>query len=407
MEASPWQAVASFAVAALVAIAVVFLRRSPLKPLQPPAPQILRASQPATGPRLAVIGGRGFVGRVIVRQAKGRYAVTVIDTSVPSQAEADPTVTYVAADVRSPAALENALRGMQSVIHTASILPGVGISREFMHGINVGGTSNVVAACVAAGVERLVYTSSATVVLPRGLSPMLDVNESAPYPAQHIDDYTESKHLAEGVVLGAPPSLRVCVVRPGGIFGPGDKQVADPFLRGQDLVVIGAGTAVIDMADVDSIAFGHLCALSHLGTGTDNVADRQIYHLSSAQPMQYRAFNGIGSSFGGDRSRSHWGQPMPRVLPTALVNTLATINEICASTIGVTPLSRTLSVMAITYTQRSWTFDCSKAKREIGYRHVLGSTEDAIAHYVDEFRAAAGLDRRQPAVPSRPKLPAF
>lgn len=124
MEASPWQAVASFAVAALVAIAVVFLRRSPLKPLQPPAPQILRASQPATGPRLAVIVGRGFVGRVIVRQAKGRYAVTVIDTSVPAQAEADPAVTYVAADVRSPAALENALRGMLSVIHTASILPG-------------------------------------------------------------------------------------------------------------------------------------------------------------------------------------------------------------------------------------------------------------------------------------------
>jgi nucleoside-diphosphate-sugar epimerase len=54
---------------------------------------------------------------------------------------------------------------------------------------------------------------------------MISLDESTPFPAQHIDDYTESKHLAETVVLVAPPALRVCVVRPGGIFGPGDKQV--------------------------------------------------------------------------------------------------------------------------------------------------------------------------------------
>ncbi len=53
-------------------------------------------------------------------------------------------------------------------------------------------------------------------------------------------------------------SLSVCIVRPGGIFGPGDRMVLDRYIIGKDNVVLGEGSATIDFLNVDSVAFGAL-----------------------------------------------------------------------------------------------------------------------------------------------------
>ena len=59
--------------------------------------------------------------------------------------------------------------------------------------MNVAGTKHVIAACLAAGVPKLVYTSSASVVFDG--ADLVDVDESAPYAARPIDFYTETKVL--------------------------------------------------------------------------------------------------------------------------------------------------------------------------------------------------------------------
>ena len=89
-------------------------------------------------------------------------------------------------------------------------------------------------------------------------------------------------------------------------------------------------------------------------------------------------------------------------MPLALVNFLAFINEQAAYLFGIVLLGTTMSRTAISYTQRTWTFNCSKAEREIGYKHVLGTTRDAIAHYVRVYREAQGLTARPgPPPPAR------
>jgi hypothetical protein len=152
------------------------------------------ALKPPRGERLAVVGGLGFVGDEIVKQAEAAgYAVTVVDSRLPRPAQARDSIAYIAADIRAPPealARELSTAGIVSVIHTAGVIPGAGVTREFLFSVNVEGTRNVHTACRLARVSRLVYTSSATVVKPFGSSPVINADESWPFPARHIDAYT-------------------------------------------------------------------------------------------------------------------------------------------------------------------------------------------------------------------------
>ena len=79
------------------------------------------------------------------------------------------------------------------VFHSATAAPAAAntANRALMHDVNVAGTEHVIAACLAARVPVLVYTSSASVVFDG--TDLVDTDESAPYAARPIDFYTETK----------------------------------------------------------------------------------------------------------------------------------------------------------------------------------------------------------------------
>ena len=83
--------------------------------------------------------------------------------------------------------------GAQVVFHSATAAPAAAntANRKLMHDVNVTGTEHVIAACLAARVPALVYTSSASVVFDG--TDLIDTDESAPYAARPIDFYTETK----------------------------------------------------------------------------------------------------------------------------------------------------------------------------------------------------------------------
>lgn len=103
------------------------------------------------------------------------------------------------------------------IFHTAALLQGK--SKERLYEINVGGTENVISVAQAQGVSKLVYTSSASVVFAGKDQPKVD--ETAPYPAKHFDDYNETKALAEQAVLHAngKHGLSTTSLRVAGLFG--------------------------------------------------------------------------------------------------------------------------------------------------------------------------------------------
>ncbi len=92
---------------------------------------------------------------------------------------------------------------MDCVFHVATAAPTAhnAHNQELMRAVNVDGTINVVEACAAAGVPRLVYTSSASVVFEG--RPLYAADESVPYAARPMDYYTHTKIEGEGVKCGA------------------------------------------------------------------------------------------------------------------------------------------------------------------------------------------------------------
>lgn len=85
--------------------------------------------------------------------------------------------------------------------------------------VNVEGTKVLLAAAVAAGVRKFVFTSTAAVVFDG--SDIIGGDERLPYPEKPLDDYTDSKTKAEQMVLEAngKDGLLTVALRPAGIFG--------------------------------------------------------------------------------------------------------------------------------------------------------------------------------------------
>lgn len=141
-----------------------------------------------------VIGGNGFLGRHVIEQIRLRKdgsSIAVFDMVKPADGAAD--VKFYTGDLRKFDDVVAALDGITAVIHTASP-PHVNSSnppRDLYFSINVDGTKNVIEACKAKGITKLVVTSSGSVISTG--EPMVNVDESTPYPAEAIDVYTESK----------------------------------------------------------------------------------------------------------------------------------------------------------------------------------------------------------------------
>src|SRR5690625_106053 len=111
-------------------------------------------------------------------------------------------------------------READKVYHLAGIVSIASGQRELLESVNVGGTKNVIEACLETGVDRLIYTSSvhAFVELPHGQL----IDETAPIdPELVVGDYAKTKAKATLLVQEAVENgLDAVIVYPSGIIGP-------------------------------------------------------------------------------------------------------------------------------------------------------------------------------------------
>ncbi len=211
--------------------------------------------------RALVTGGGGFLGRALVaRLLADGHQVTVLGRGEYPDLPA-LGVRCVRADVANGDAVNAAVSGHDIVFHAAA-RPGVWGGRELFAPTNVTGTENVIAACLARGVPRLVYTSSPSVVFDG--RDQTDAVNDLPYPRRYECRYPETKAQAERSVLGANgPRLATVSLRPHLIYGPGDPHLLPRLIqrarRGR-LVVVGDGRNLVSLTYVDNAASAHLQA---------------------------------------------------------------------------------------------------------------------------------------------------
>ena len=240
-----------------------------------------------------VTGATGFIGANIVRALldAGVAVRVLVRPGSDRRNLAGLQVEAVYGDLRDPASLRTALRGCRTLYHAAAYYSLWTPAPADMYAINVEGTSNLLHAALACGIEKVIYTSSvATIGTPADGSPG---DETLTLPlAAAVGHYKRSKILAEQRVLAlCEAGLPVVVVNPSAPIGPWDVkptptgQIVVDFLRRKMPAYLNTGLNLIDVRDV---ARGHLLAAQHgkIGEryilGCRNMSLRDILQLLAA-----------------------------------------------------------------------------------------------------------------------------
>jgi len=241
---------------------------------------------------------------------------------------------------------------------------------EEMYAINVEGTRNLLAAALAQGVERVVYTSTVgTLGNPGDGTPG---TEAAPVSlTEMVGHYKRSKFLAERLALDfASRGLPLVVVNPSTPVGPWDwrptptGQIIVDFLKGRMPAYLETGLNLIHVADV---ARGHL-----LAEAKGQVAEKYILgheNLSLSRIFQLLA--------------EVSGRPAPHFrLPYWPVLAMAYLNEFYSNRISGKPPR--MPVTAIRMARKFMYFNNAKAVQYLGL--TLAPVRQALAEAVAWFR---------------------
>ncbi|GAA6054842.1 hypothetical protein JCM3770_004101 [Rhodotorula araucariae] len=220
----------------------------------------------------AVIGGEGFVGGALVSALIDAHGPARVASLGLTQRRFHAGYRFFRTDITSDASVLAALRnsGATTVFHTAS--PHARASADVWRAVNVDGTAAVVRGCRDAGVRKLVFTSSMTVVYQEGVA-LKNVDERMPCIETEEDEatYAGTKAKAEKIVLAAngQDGLLTCALRLGGIIGPGDRQVLPGWIAvhkaGQSVFQMGDNLNLFDFVTLKNVVHAHLLAAEKLG----------------------------------------------------------------------------------------------------------------------------------------------
>lgn len=318
-----------------------------------------------------VTGASGFIGSAIAKAAReSGLRVRVLVRRTSPRTNLDPRDEVAEGDLNDPATLGPALAGMRYVIHAAADYRLWAPRPEEVERTNVEGTRNLMQAALAAGVERIVYTSSVATIVPGH-------DESRPLAAdQAIGMYKRSKVLAERAVeeMIERRGLPAVIVNPSTPIGPRDVR---PTPTGRVIVEAARGRMPgyvdtgLNLAHVDDIAAGHLAAL-RLG----RVGERYILGGENVPLSQMLA--AIARLAG---RRAPWLR-----LPRHAIWPIALGAEALARRTGREPFVNRDALRMAGYRMF---FDDAKARRELGY--VSRPYAEGLADAIGWFEAAGYL----------------
>ncbi len=319
-----------------------------------------------------VTGATGFVGSAVVRAllARGRR-VRVLARAGSDRRNLDGLDIEIATgDLTDAASLARAVAGCGALFHAAADYRLWVPDPAAMRRTNVDGTRDLLRAAAAAGVERIVYTSS---VATLALDPMgRPVDETAQATlADMVGPYKQSKFLAEEEVrrLVREEGVPAVIVSPSTPVGPGDVR---PTPTGRMIVEAASGRmpAFVDtglnIVHVEDVAEGHLLAYDK-----GVVGERYIL---GGDDMTLAAILAAIANIVGRR-------PPTVKLPRTLLMPVAALAEGWARLSGREPF---VTRDGLKMAAKHMYFVSDRAKRELGYR--ARPAEDALKDAVAYFR---------------------
>jgi dihydroflavonol-4-reductase len=320
---------------------------------------------------ILVTGGAGFIGSHLVRRLLDQGETVRVLERPQSPVGHLPLdrIDLVRADIRDRPAVEQAVRGCREVYHLAANPHLWTQRRGLFRQVNYLGAVNVLEAALAAGVRRVLHTSTESILTrARQTGPIAEDQHVSPRDV--IGPYCRSKYLAERLALklgrgGAP----VVIVNPTLPVGPGDLGRSPPtqmildFCRGKRREYLDAELNLIDVRDV---ADGMVRTMEHGRPGRryllghENLSIREVFGLLADLT----------------------GLPRPhRRVPYVVALTAAYISEWLADV--VTHRAPAATVTGVKLTRRVMHFDARRSLDELGLkpRPVAEALTDAVAWF--------------------------
>lgn len=335
-----------------------------------------------------VTGAGGFLGKAIcLRLLAAGIKVTGFARGHYPELEA-LGVVMLQGDLVNKDLLQQAMQGCDIVFHVAS-KAGVWGDRDSYFCPNVKGAANVIAACKALKIDKLVYTSTPSVTFAGQDESGID--ESTPYATRFLNHYAHSKAIAEKMMLDAnqvgdmplenpnvtqvfsqvttqataPYALKTVALRPHLIWGPGDPHLVPRVLsRGRlgKLKLVGREDKLVDTIYIDNAAYAHVLAALELCQAKPKCQGK-AYFLSNDEPITMAKM--LNLILACDAL-----PPVTKRVPQSVAYVAGTVLETVYFL-----LKKQEEPMMTRFVARqlscSHYFDISAAKRDLGYRALV------------------------------------
>lgn len=297
-----------------------------------------------------ITGGSGYFGSLLLRKLLVRgYSCSVFDINDAPDRPDD--VKFFQGDIRDYQSVAAALEGVDKVFHNVAQVP-LAKDAQLFQSVNGVGTKNILEAALHAKVKKVIYTSSSAVFgVPKNL-PVLETTIPSPK-----ESYGEAKYHGELLCAEyASRGLDVSIIRPRTIMGHGRLgifQILFEWIReGRNIPVLGSGKNFYQFIHADDLAEAIILAGEKTGVNTYNCGADEFGTMRDVLENL--------CSFAGSASKVKSIPMFPAILGMR-----------ATSALGISPLG---AYHALMY-GRSMYFDCSKAKRELGWRPLYSNND--------------------------------
>lgn len=295
--------------------------------------------------KIGITGAAGFVGKHFIEYLKTKgYEIRVL----LNKTDIDDSVEKVYGDIRDINVLYEFTKNLDYVFHLASALGNRVISEKDFYDINVLGSENLIKSCIKNKVKRVVHFSSAGVYgKTSGIVELKETDGLNP-----IDIYEKTKAEGENRVLSFKEKIHVVVIRPGWIYGEGDKRtfkLIKQIYKGP-FFIVGSGKVKHSPVYVKDLADASLQIMKKGKSG-------EIYNLSDSSMSVEDMIISISKALGKKRKFIK--------IPIALIYPIAFIME---KTFSIFNREAFINRSKLAFFTRGKPLDTSKIKNELGIK---------------------------------------
>jgi len=331
--------------------------------------------------RILITGGSGFLGINLVRCLLGKgYDISVIDFAPFSYKDCKNAIRMIDGDIRDIGKVQEAMQGVNMVVHCAAALPLY--SEKDIFSTDIQGTKNVISTAKEFGVERFVHISSTAVYGVPHIHPIYE-----DHPAIGVGPYGKAKIQAEEVCLEfRKDGMTVPIIRPKSFVGPERLGVFallyDWAYTGHNFPILGKGNNPYQLMDV-----ADLCEAIYLCLTLPQDQANDTFNIGAKE------FTTLKEDFQAVLDTAGHGKRMISIPVGPAIAILKLLEKM-----GISPLYQWIYDTVF----RESFVSIEKAERKLGFNPVYSNKDALIRNYnwyvehIDDFQGQAGVSHRVP-----------